>query len=90
MLLIILHISFALASFISMSLALAAKWRFRDRNFDSLVHLSGLSSIGLFVTGIGLVIIAHAKLQSVCLSGVFSLFSLLLLYGLYRRIAFSS
>lgn len=88
--LLILHVIFASVSFVSMGLAVAAKWRFRERDFGYLVKLSEFTAAGLVITGAGLVIILHAGLQSVCLSGTVSLSALALLYGLYRRLSVPS
>lgn len=82
-----LHVVFASVSFISMGLAVAAKWKFREGDFSYLVRLSEITAAGLVITGIGLVIILHADLQSVCLSGTLSLCGLASLYGLYRYIS---
>lgn len=80
------HLGFAFISFAFMGTAVGAKWLYRDRNFDKLAQLSGLSFLALFATGVGLVIKYHSSLTSACLAGLVYLGALTLLYVVYRQL----
>lgn len=88
--LLMFHIVFALLTFAFMGVAVGGKYFYRNRNFGKLAQLSGLSFIGLFASGVGLVIVYKTSLTSACLAGLAYLAALVFMYFVYRQISVSS
>lgn len=84
--LLILHILLATSSLSFMAAALIGKvWKKND--YTNLTKLSGVSFMGMFATGIALGIKYHKSLMGVCMSGLFYLAILAIIYAAYKKLA---